>query len=203
MILHAELVLAVDDDVRARVRIAVLDEHVLDHVPLLMELRGIRLQCRAGIRNRRQRFIPHRDRARRKARFFRGLRRNDRDRLADVADLAARENRLVELHEAEELARGQIARGDDRLHAAHLLRGGRVDPGDPRIRMRAAERRAEEHSFATEIAAVLEFALGFGRAVGPLDRLADAAADSRSGSGRTHRRYIALDARSTASSIFP
>src|SRR5206468_11068231 len=137
------------------------------------------------------------------ARLLRRLRRDDRDRLTDIADLAARENGLVELHETEELARRQLVRGDDRLHAAHLLRGGRVDSRDPRMRVRAPHRRTEEHPLPAEVAAVLELALHFGRAVGPLDRLAHTSADSSSRNSGPHRRYIAPDARSTASRIFP
>ena len=184
-------------------RIAVFDENVFDHVPFLVQRRGVRLQRRDGIGDRCERLVPNGDRACRKAGLLGGLRRDYRDRFPDVANPAAREDGLVELHETEELARRQLCGGDDRLHAAHLLRGGGVDPGDARMRVRAPKRRAEQHALASEIAAVLELALHLGRAVRSLDRLADTTADLRAWRGAPHRRYIALDARSTASSIFP
>ena len=52
--------------------------------------------------------------------------------------------------------------------------------------MRTPEGRAEEHALAPQVAAVLELAFHFRRAVGPFDRLADAAADLRSNGSDGH-----------------
>ena len=203
LILHAELVLAGDDDFGGRVGIAVLDENVLDHVALLVKARGIRLQGGDRVGDRSEQLVSHRDRARCEPRLLRRLGGDDRDRLSDVAHAARREHRLVELHQTEQVAGRKLRGRDDGFHSAHLLGCRHVDRKDPRVGMRAAECGPKQHALATQVAAVLEFALYFRDAIGALDGLADASADFRARQGCAHRRYIAAEARSTASSIFP
>ena len=203
MVLHRELVFALDHYVGAGVGIAVGDQHSLDHVSFAVKARRAGLKRGDRVGDRREDVVAHRDRARGHASFLGGVRGDDRDRLAGVTDATGRQHRLVELHEAEELACRELGRCDHRAHATHPSCSRDVDAEDARVRVRASNGRAEEHSLSVQVAAVLELALDLCHRVRPLDRLADDAADPRPDWRDAHRPYIPADARCTASRIFP
>ena len=156
-----------------------------------------------GIGNGRQQLISNVDGLRRDASGFGRVGGHDRDRLADVTHAPAREHRLVEFHESEALASGQLGGRDHSFDPGQTLRGRNVDAGDPCVRMGTAQRRAEEHSLAIEVASVAELAFHLRHGVGSLERLADAAPNAPTDWSDAHRRYIAAEERCTASRIFP
>ena len=203
LVLHPELVFAIDQDVRLRHWIAMHHEHVFDDVPSAVELHGIGLKRSDGVGDRRQHLVADRDGARREPRFLSAVRGDDRNGLARVAYASCSQHGLVRLHQAKELARRKLVRRDHCADAAQPFRSRDVDADDACVRMRASKGRAEKHPFAVEIAAVKELALDLGHGIRPLDRLADAAADPRPYRRDAHRPYIPADARCTASRIFP
>ena len=179
-----------------------------------MESRRARLDRGDGIELAREGHVRDLDRLRGGARLLDRVRRDDRDRLADVAHELFGEDRLVvAIHEAVRLLSRDVLLREDRPHARELRRGGAVDALDARVRMRAAERHAVEHPLAPEIARVLELALYFGDRVGPCRGLAYNAAqlDPRAGPRRRERHaftsgpraYIVRAAVCTASRILP
>ncbi len=175
LVLHRDLVLALDDDVRPRVGVAVHDAHVLDDVAVLriVELRSIGLQRGDRVGDGGKRLVLDLDRPRGETRLLRIVRRDDRDRFADVAHDARREHRLVGAHQAELLAGGQVVRREHRAHARHRARRRDIDTRDPRVRVRAAQRRSMEHALARQIAPVEELALHLRRRVRARRRFTD------------------------------
>jgi hypothetical protein len=156
------------------------DTHVLDDVAVLrvVQLRGIRLQRRDEVGDRGQQLVLDLDRLGREARLFRVVCRDERDRFAHVPHDVRREHWLIGAHEAELLARREIVRGYHRAHARHGARGRHVDTHYARVSVRAAQRRSVQHSLASEIAPVQEFALDLRRRVRARSRLADDAAQA-------------------------
>ena len=93
LVLHPDLVEALDDDRAGRVGIAVPDAHVAEEVAVGVDRRRVERRLRIG--ERIEHLVLDRDRGHRAARRL-GVVGGDRgDRLADVADDVAREHRLV------------------------------------------------------------------------------------------------------------
>ena len=134
LVLHADLVLAAHDDLRARLGVAVLDPDVADD-----RARGERA---LGVRQGLERLELCLDQRRRPARGLGMVGGDDRERLALEPDLAAGEHRLVGDLEAVALDAGHVGVGEHRVDAGRAsapppCRSRRSAPAGP---SRAASR---------------------------------------------------------------
>ena len=100
---------------------------------------------------------------------------DERDRLAAVANAVEGEHGLVGELESVGLAARDVLVGEDGVDAGHRHRFGDIDRDDARVRVRAAEGVAPEHSGGDEVARVGELPRHLGDGVRPRDALADAA----------------------------
>ena len=96
--------------------------------------------------------------SRRTSRLLRLLGGNDDHRLAEVADAVDREHRLVAKVEPVQLVARNVLVRQDGVDAWQSQRRRDVDPGDTRVRMRAADGLPPEHPCDVQIARVLELA---------------------------------------------
>ena len=101
------------------------------------------------------------------------FRSNRRDRLADIAHLVARHDRLVIDEDAEAVLARHIGAGDDAFDAVHRFRGGSVDRDDARMRMRRAQHLHVQHARHSHVAGIFEAAGDLARRVDTADVLAD------------------------------
>jgi hypothetical protein len=116
----------------------------------LMDLRSVRVERLADVEQSGALLEADLDRVDRLGRELLARGCDDGDRLAEIAHLVLREQRLVR-RDAE---RGQVAvlqqryvfPGDDRVHAGHRLGLGRVEVRDSRVVMRGAEGLCPERS---------------------------------------------------------
>ena len=119
LVLHADLVVAGDDDLGGGVRVAVLDVHVPQQVAGRVQRLGVdRL---LGVGDRLERLVVDLDLGGGVAGGLRVVGGDDRDRLALVADLVPRQHRLVGDLEPVRLAAGHV-----------LVREHGVDAAAPR-----------------------------------------------------------------------
>jgi hypothetical protein len=186
LVLAAELVDAADGDVAGRIGIAVADHDVADDVRAgvvavamahrrPVGVQRLHVERPLGIVDDRQRLVLDADRLGGPARLLGMVGRDERDRLADVADTIDREHRLVGELEAVGLLAGNIGVREDGMDAGHRDRAAHVQGDDPRVRVRAAERVAPQHPGCAQVAGVRELARRLRDAVGAEDSVADAA----------------------------
>ncbi len=110
------------------------------------------------IEHRRQVLVLDLDRLERPARRQQVLGGHRGHRLADIAHLAARHDRLVvDEHAKPVLARNVVA-GDDAFHALHGLGLGGVDRHDAGVRPRAAQHLDVEHVRHDHVAGIAQLA---------------------------------------------
>ena len=141
------------------------------------------VRARSG--GRRQRFDIELDRFQRIFGRRRAVGDDDRDRLADIADLAVRNDRLLVglerrhlllpqrncRHRAER--REHIRRRDHGMHAAAGERGRFVDGSDAAMRHRAAQDRGMQETVAHDVVDILAAAAQEPQILDALDRAAD------------------------------
>ena len=199
LVLDAELVDALDDHVARRLGVAVPDHHVADDVGsgvvavAVPHRRAVRverllLERTLHVDDRLERLVLDDDRVERAARLLGMLRRDDRDRLADVAHAVDREDGLVRELEAVRLAPGDVGVGEDGVDARLREGGGDVERHDPRVGARAAQRVPPQHPGRGEVARVGEVApspSGSRRRGGGARRRADAERSRRDAHGAT------------------
>ena len=170
LVLLAELVVAGDDDVSGRVGVAAPHRELADDVRLraLGRHRGARRAsrrgaapisvARSGSTTGSSGSYSTSTAAAARLRLLRLLRRDDRDRLAEVAHAVDREHGLVgKLEPVDLLARDVLVR-EDGVDARHRERLGDVDGDDARVRVRAAHGLPPEQVRRLEVARVLELA---------------------------------------------
>ncbi len=211
LILDAELVDALDDDVPGRVGIAVADHHVPDDVrPRIVAVavthRGpvgmqrLLLERALHVDDGLERLVLHDDRLERASGLFGVLGRDDGHGLADVAHPIDRQHRLVGKLEPVCLPAGDVRVRQDCVDARVGERGCDVERVDSRVRVRAPERVAPEHPRRREIARIRELAPHLRHGVVAEQTLSDLAdPESRAWCGDAHRRSAASR---TASKIF-
>ena len=107
-------------------------------------------------------------------------------RLADIAHLVARHDRLAEgfelrhrlqPHRHQRDCIAEIGRGDDGMHAGDFCRPRHVDSADAAVGDRAAQDRRMQHVLAREIVDILAAAADEAKVLQPFDRLADERVD--------------------------
>jgi hypothetical protein len=208
LVLHADLVLAGDGHLSLCLWVAMLDHEVAEDVrpgvvaigvphrrPVRMQ--RLRPEGTLGVDDRVERLVLDTDALGGAARLLRVLGRDDRNRLAEVADPLEREHRLVrELEPVAPLA-GHVLVRQHRVHAGQAHRFRDVDRRDPRVRVRAAHGRSPEHAGRVQVARIRELAGDLRNRVAAEDRLPHAA-DLETFRRRRHRPAAVL----TASKIF-
>ena len=173
LVLHRDLVLALDDDLGGRSRIPVDDAYFFDDVAAPMQLRCVAAEGRDRIGDQRQGLVVDPDGPYRRACLLRVLGRDDGDGLADEADDVLGQRGLVGVLEPEEQAAGHVGVRQDGGDARHRLRGRDVDGHDARVRMRRSKGLAVQHPLGVKVAGVGELTRDFRHAIWPLRRLAD------------------------------
>ena len=172
LILLPDLVVGVDHHFRVRMGVAPADHLVAERFA------SAERSHRVG--QRIQRLVFDGDRRAGRARLLGMLGGDDGDRLARIANLlaGANQHRLVaHLLPVEPVCR-ELFRSDDRAHARHRLRPGRIDGADERMRVRAAQSLAVEHPRRDQVACEVEAAGNLVLPIWPRNRLADAASCS-------------------------
>ena len=187
LVLHADLVLAGDHDLRPRpVGRAGLradrphpDRLVADEVAPRVHGGARRVERRPpGVGDRLPRLVLHPDRRGRPPRGLRVVGGDQRDRLPLVAHLVDGEDRLVLALQPVELLARHVLVGEHRDHPRDGQGGPDVDGADPRRRVRAPQRDPPQHAVQPQIGGVRELAGHLERAVGPQHARADAGAPS-------------------------
>ena len=204
LVLHADLVLAVHDHVRARVLVASADPDPPRDVAVGMKSRCVIREGLLGVGQRFQDLVLDMHRLRRAPSMLRMVGRHQCDRFAPVTHHVHRQHRLVGDLEPVHLASGHVLMCEHRLHAGHRTRLARIDGNDASVRMRAAHRGAPQHACDLQVGRIRKIATRLEAGVGALDRFADAAAHlhgRRKPRLRGHFEAIRSAARCTASRI--
>ena len=186
LVLDPDLVLALDRDVRRRVGIAVPDDEVAHDVRArigavaVSHRRAVRVERlplggAARIDDRLERLVLDADLLGRPARLLRVLRRDQRDRLPEVADAVDRQYGLVGELEPVQLLAGNIVVREHGVDTGHRQGLGDVDRDDAGMGVRAPDRVPPEHPGRPQVAGIGEPARGLRHTVGARDDLADAA----------------------------
>ncbi len=111
------------------------------------------------------------------------------------------QHRLVLFLHPEHRGAGHVLLGEDRLDPRHRQRRSGVDPHEPGVGVRAAQRGAPQHVVVIEVRGIGIVADQFGDAVGPQRRLADVAAGPGAGDG--HGRSSASASRLRKMAPYP
>ncbi len=204
LVLHADLVLARDHNVRVRVLVAMPDLDPPRDIAIGVQLRRVVGERHLRVGEWSQDSILDTHCSRRAPRALGVIRGDQRHRLAPIAHHVRRQYRLVWDLQAVDVASRHVLVREDGQHARHRsgLRG--VDGDDARVWMRAAHRGAPEHALHLQVRRIREVAPRFEGGVGALDRVADAAAHDRKWRQpglRLHDEPIRPAARCTASMI--
>ena len=173
LVLHADLVLAVDDDVGRRRLVAAADLDVAEQVAVRMQVRRPRCKRLLGVDDGLQHLVLDAHRGRGPAGLLGMVGRDERHRLAPVADKIARQHGLVLDLEPVHLLAPHVLVREHCPHAGHGASLGDVDVDDPRVRVRAAHRRAPQHPLGPQVRRVGEGAAHLGAPVWAADALAD------------------------------
>jgi hypothetical protein len=176
LILDAKLVDPFDRDVAGCVRVAMADGELPKDLSRVLSRNHGRL-----------RDVVDDDFGSGAARLFGVLGCHERDRLAEIADVLHREDRLISELEAVALVARDVFVGEGGVDAGHAAGFLRVDSLHARGRVGAADRVTEEHARGKEVAGVGEFAGHLRDGVDAADRFADAAELELAG-GSTHFR---------------
>ncbi len=201
LILHPDGVNAGHHDLGGGLRIALDDLLVAHHVAARVQLRQ-RVVVRGPLRvdDRLQYLVVDDDALQRPPRGLRVVGGDQRDRLALVAHHADGQHRLVgELQAVAVLAR-HVLGGQHGLHPGHRHCRADVDRLDPRVRVRAAQRRPPQHVLGPQIRGVGELSAHLDRTVRAQRGFADAAADGVVELLRTASRCVAVH-RTTSSAL--
>ena len=139
--------------------------------PLRVQVRSLRRALHLG--DRIERLVVDLDPGRGPARLFGVGGRDERDRLAEVADAVEREDGLIADLEPVGLRARDIGVGEDGVDPGRRECRGDVDRADRRVGKRASQRVPEEHAGRAQVARVGELALDLRRRVGPREPRAD------------------------------
>ena len=136
LVLHADLVRALDDERTRRVGVAAPDRLMADDVAVGVDRRMPPGDGNLGIEQRVEHVVGDDDGGQRASARLGVIGRHGRERFADVAHDLAGEHRLVLADEPVGGCAGDVGSGDDRLDPVDRPRAGDVDRHDARIRMR-------------------------------------------------------------------
>ncbi len=190
LVLHADLVLAGDDDGRRAGRVAAPDLHVPHRVAAVVDHLALAPDGGPGVGDGRQLLVVDLDQGRRAAGGLGVVRRDHRDGLALVAHPVVRQHRLVAVLEPERVRAGHVLVREHREDAGDGERGRRLDVSDPGVGVRAAQRGAPQHPVHPQVGGERELAAHLEPAVGTRRALADAVPDPGARVGGGHRPLL-------------
>ncbi len=177
LVLHADLVLAADHDVRARVGPAPADPQVADQVPARVHEGRARRQGLARVGHRREHLVGDGDPGRGPAGHLRVVGRHQCHRLALVPDLVPGQDRLVGVLEPVGLVSRYVIMGQHGGDPGHGQRLADVDPRDQGPGMRAAQGGPPQHPVQPQVGGVGKLPGHLLQPVGAGRALADSAPD--------------------------
>ncbi len=163
LILHADLVGALDDDVADDALLAALDALVAEDVAVGMQ-RG-RLDRSLGVGHRIEHLVLDDDRLARAPRRLGMVGGDSRDRLSRIEDRVGCEHRLVRADEPVGRTR-DVRGGHDHLDAGDAPRRAHVEARDARVRMRRTQGAAPHHPVGPQVGREREATLHLRDAVG-------------------------------------
>ncbi len=175
LILHPDLVGALDHDRGGGIGIAAHDALVADHVAVGMDRLMGTGDRRLGIEQRREHFVVDDDCVECSTAGLGIVGGHGSDRFADVADHRVGEHRLVVGDQAIGELAGHVGGGDDGFDAGDLPGAAHVDRADACRRVRRTQRGAPQAAVGRQIRRELEAPLHLGDAVGTAGRGADRA----------------------------
>ena len=171
LVLHPDLVGALDRDRRRGRQVAVADHQVAHDVAVGVD--RFRVGGCVRIRERRQGLVVDDDRRGGPTGGLGVLGRHDRDGFAHEPHDVRRQDRLVAHLEAEGALARDVVGGEHRVHARDGERRADVDRADAGVRVGRAQGVAPEHALGDEVGTERELAPHLGDAVGPQRGLAD------------------------------
>ncbi len=190
LILHSDLVRALHDHLADQSLVAPDDALMADDVAGRVDGWMGAVDGPLGIGEGRQDLVLDDDRLQRPSTRFRVVCSDRRDRLADVADDVAGEDRLIAADQPVGRFAGHIVRRDDRRDTVDEPRRCDVDPHDPRGRMRRAQCCAPQEAVCRHVTRERERALHFGDPIRTRRTVTEpttqATADDTLPSGRAH-----------------
>ncbi len=209
LVLDAEVVDTAHGDIARGIRIAMTDHHVADDVRSrivevtvtarrALGVKRSRLGRALHVSHRLERLVGDDDPLGGAARLLGMLRRNERNRFAEVENSVDREHGLVLKLEPIGLLPRHVGMRENRVHPRHRECLGEVDRSDPRVSVGAPQRVAPQHPGDDQIACIGELALHLRRRVRARNEVPDLAESKHARRGLGH----APAARRTASKIF-
>ncbi len=175
LVLHADLVRALDDDVAGRRGVAAHDALMSDQVAVGVDRWVTAVDRRLRVEERFEHLVVDHDGGERPSTGLGVVGGHRGDRFPDVADDVGREHRLVLADQAVGRLAGNVGGGDHRLHPVDLPGTADVDRADPGVRMRRSQRCPPQTSVGGEVGGELEAPLHLRGAVGPGRRRSDRA----------------------------
>ena len=186
LVLHADLVGALDDDVARRRGVAVGEADVADHVAVGMD--RWRVGGCLGVDQRGQHLVGDGDRVERPAGRVRVVGGYRGHRFAGEAHDVAGEHRLVGREQAVGAGSRHVVGGDDARHAGDRQRRPDVERGDAGVGVGRAQGAAPQHALGVQVGGEGEATLHLGGAVGADRAVADAAAAAAAGRSAPYGR---------------
>ena len=174
LVLHAELVGALDHDVAGGLGVAAHDALAAQQVAVGMDRRVIAGDRHLGIEQRLEHLVLHHDRGEGPPAGLGVIGGDDRHRLADVPHDAVGEHRLVGGDQPVGELAGHVGGGEHHVHAGDRQRRARVERHDLGVRVRRAQRRSPHRTVERQVAGEGERTLHLGHPVGPQRGVADA-----------------------------
>ena len=179
LVLHSDLVGALDDDVARGIGVAAADRLVAQHVAVRVDRFPIPGDRLLGVDERGQHVVLHVDGGERPAARLRVVGRDGGDGLADVAHEPVGEHRLVLGDQPVGEASRHVGGGQHGVHAGDRQRRRDVDRHNPRVRVRGAEGGPPRRAVHRKVGGELERTVDLRHGVGAGRRIADPAAVRR------------------------
>ena len=175
LVLHADLVGALHDDIARDGRVTVHDPLVADQIALRMDRRMAPVDRRLRVEQRVEQLVLDDDRVERSTAGLRMIRGDCGDRLAHVTHDVGREHRLILADQPIRRDARDILGRDDRLDTRDLPGRREIDRHDSCVRMGRPQRGAPQAAVGGQVRGERVCPLDLRNAVGPGRRRADRA----------------------------
>ncbi len=189
LVLHADVVRALDDDFACGIGVAVDDALMTEHIAVRMD-RGVRTGDRPfGVEQRRQDVVVDGDRRHGAATRLLRFSGDDGDRLADVAHVFAGEHRLVGRDQPIRRCARHVVGGQHGVDAGDHQRRRRVDRHDAGVRVWRAKRCSPHGAIHWQVRRERERPRHLGQGIRAHRRVADPVAELGRDLSDGHSRF--------------